>query len=753
MERRYGRVFFYVLIVCAVISVLPVVTLYTFVRSGIVKDYEEKVSELNMQQLLSSKKTSDQIFLETYNGATQIALSPDYQNINILMGRPFIRNYDDTARIKNVKNVIYGVTLNSSEIDRSYLYFPGHDRMLDGSYMQYMDYDKEQYLWMQSYEFNGTTIDIFKPQAIDGRSNEPIIFVIPISSFINGNNVIYIAEFNNHAFTQRVISDNASSKGIHYIFNQEGTMFFSSDTSQQYDVEVQSIFDDWDHRNGQFLTELGNKSYIFAAVPSDYFGFTYVYTNPIETMHETLNRHQGTLIASLIILILCSLFISVVIANKAYDPVRDIINRLVNAKALVNHKEKYRNELRMISNSIDRFTKEEKRVSGTLKRYEKELQKTHLFNAMMGNWSAEQEVKLLNYVFCMIISIDNVVDLNACFSYNEMFSIKAYLAQTAEHSFQGVAYCQGYIVQEDKIALVACSDEKLYDSNILEILSEVKKAADDKGVVTSFGIGRACTRVDDIHISYNEAIEANLHRIKEGRGSFILYNDIEGKTSKYYYPFDIQRKIFNAFLIEDNDMVCEEVDRFFTDINDKQTLSSSAIFSAVNQFILNSLTFLMNEKIELQEVSDNQANLLQTPSALITIEDYHSYARDIYRKAFSYVQERKNIKNIGSEIVNYIQKHYINSNLNVNEICDEYKISYSILRKILVDELGVNYSDYVNSLRVNLAKQLLRSSDETNNSIAHKVGYNNDLSFVRNFKKHEGITPAEYRRIVNHANP
>ena len=52
----------------------------------------------------------------------------------------------------------------------------------------------------------------------------------------------------------------------------------------------------------------------------------------------------------------------------------------------------------------------------------------------------------------------------------------------------------------------------------------------------------------------------------------------------------------------------------------------------------------------------------------------------------------------------------------------------------------------LSSLRINLAKQLLRTTDLQISAIAARVGYQNAYSFARFFKLNVGCAPNEYRK-------
>jgi len=59
---------------------------------------------------------------------------------------------------------------------------------------------------------------------------------------------------------------------------------------------------------------------------------------------------------------------------------------------------------------------------------------------------------------------------------------------------------------------------------------------------------------------------------------------------------------------------------------------------------------------------------------------------------------------------------------------------------------GYEPMDYVQSLRIEEAKQLLETDDLNVEDVGHAVGYEDPTSFRRLFKRKSGLTPAAYRR-------
>lgn len=107
-------------------------------------------------------------------------------------------------------------------------------------------------------------------------------------------------------------------------------------------------------------------------------------------------------------------------------------------------------------------------------------------------------------------------------------------------------------------------------------------------------------------------------------------------------------------------------------------------------------------------------------------------------------EERSTI-DVGA-IREYINTHF-HEDIFLEKLADKYVTSPSYLSRLLKRNLGVSFNTYLANIRIARAKQLLESTSKSVNVIAEETGFNSRNTFIRMFKKHEGIIPSEYRRL------
>lgn len=98
-------------------------------------------------------------------------------------------------------------------------------------------------------------------------------------------------------------------------------------------------------------------------------------------------------------------------------------------------------------------------------------------------------------------------------------------------------------------------------------------------------------------------------------------------------------------------------------------------------------------------------------------------------------------------VIRYIESTYANPNLDVTMICNTNHISQQHLTKLLKQHTGRGTLENIHYIRIQEAKRQLDATNDPITVISDRVGYTNQWTFFRSFKKLEGITPGEYREV------
>lgn len=92
----------------------------------------------------------------------------------------------------------------------------------------------------------------------------------------------------------------------------------------------------------------------------------------------------------------------------------------------------------------------------------------------------------------------------------------------------------------------------------------------------------------------------------------------------------------------------------------------------------------------------------------------------------------------------YIELH-MNSKISLEEIAKELHMNASYFSRMYKKETGETFVEYVNRVKIERAKDLLRWSNHSVEGISESLGYDNKSYFAKLFKSLTGLTPGEYR--------
>jgi len=88
----------------------------------------------------------------------------------------------------------------------------------------------------------------------------------------------------------------------------------------------------------------------------------------------------------------------------------------------------------------------------------------------------------------------------------------------------------------------------------------------------------------------------------------------------------------------------------------------------------------------------------------------------------------------------------LNTNVNIEELANELNVGYSYFRQMFRKYTGISPTQYHLSLRIQKAKDLLVSTDQSFKEIAIDLGFESYFYFSRIFKDKTGKSPMEFRK-------
>lgn len=115
------------------------------------------------------------------------------------------------------------------------------------------------------------------------------------------------------------------------------------------------------------------------------------------------------------------------------------------------------------------------------------------------------------------------------------------------------------------------------------------------------------------------------------------------------------------------------------------------------------------------------------------------------KKTASY--KLKNTEEILDLITNYLKQH-IHEQITLEQICHDNLIGRTQLQKLMKEQFNTGAINYFHQLKIETAKQQIRSGRLNFTQISAGLGYQSVQYFSRQFKKLTGMTPTEYSSSI-----
>ncbi len=98
-----------------------------------------------------------------------------------------------------------------------------------------------------------------------------------------------------------------------------------------------------------------------------------------------------------------------------------------------------------------------------------------------------------------------------------------------------------------------------------------------------------------------------------------------------------------------------------------------------------------------------------------------------------------------SDRINKFMATHLHQRLTLKELSDFLGYSEKYCSDFFISHMGEPFSVYLKGLRLQTAKLLLRHSEQNLTEIAQTIGFQDQFSFSRFFKKATGISPRQFR--------
>ncbi|WP_144941901.1 helix-turn-helix domain-containing protein [Paenibacillus sp. 32O-W] len=749
-----------------IILLIPVI-----IGSALYKNVEklmvDNANRAHLGMLEQVKQVMDNRLGEIDSMTVQLALNPKLlwllSNVGGDTVNDQIKFLEFMKEVKNFRNI-------STFIEDFFIYFKNTETILtplmktnpEVYFNKIRSYEDKGYDWVMNELLSGHRYKTYIPASpitdrIASTTTNYITYVqsLPLANFSDpeGYLVIHIGE-------QEI---NQLLKQVEWVHN--GAIYI---LDENYQVMMTNSQEGLDPKLYTQLTE-----------PSDYYnivqngeekmlsyttsaknGWKYVSVVPTSIVMEQVNRVKDGALAMLVICLAAGAVASYVMAYRNYSPIREMIQEIIKGRGL--KRGHFTNEYDFIKKMIVLSLNEEKHLRKTLEEQAPVLQANFLTRLIKGHAEIDAaQDRSLEFMgvhfehdfFCtMIIEIDDCSSFIKGDTEREWALVRFILTNVCSELMQD----KGYIVEMDRDRLAVLTSIPEADDEVKmrrnDFIRQLKQVIEERfRIQTTVAVSMIHQGMEEIGRCYREALMAMDYRVIYGANEVIFYEDLEDLEQHYYhYPMEAEVQLMNYAKSGDYvhaEKLLEQIYEVnFTDHKITPEMGKCLFFDMLSTVLKVSNGMNIDDKKLFAGSSDPAKSI----SDCSTAEEMLGKIKELYMQICTHSREEKtdHSERLYARICSYIEQNGVDCNISLTMMADHFQITPQYLSSFFKKHSGQNITDYIAAVRIRESKALLADQTLTVSQIAQKVGYSNDVGFIRFFKKYEGVTPGKYREML-----
>ena len=259
-------------------------------------------------------------------------------------------------------------------------------------------------------------------------------------------------------------------------------------------------------------------------------------------------------------------------------------------------------------------------------------------------------------------------------------------------------------------------------------------------------VGNPVEKLTEVVRSWENASSMIYIQPSPAEVSVQYYKANETSRSELFYPQDMERRLINS-VMNANESATQQVLKELKEQNTQGGVIPPYLAQLLIDGLLNTLLKINAMAGLPKERADGVVSGVQSLMTMPTNSQL-AMVHTLYSSLCATIFQMKNEggkQQIIDEISAYLEEHYMDADLSLAGVADQFHVSESYLSFTFKAQKGTNFFSFVEGLRITQAKTLLRQTNLKISEIAERVGYASANSFCRAFKRSTGDSASSYR--------
>ena len=726
----------------------------------------DKMMQNYAEERIGESRRSNQIKLEEYMQELTRTLQRDALNLSVILSQTGLTDKTEAVyKLREAQAKLSSATRTNSALVSMYLYLEQSGYIItsyNGCYKMGSFLDQD---WYEPYQsLNPIDNAVWLPvrtihslQSLEGRdAGVPVLtYIYRLSSYTTPElQGALIYNVNEKELAQKMNAGSNRQSESMQVLDARGMVLcdlsrenLGKDFSQVDYVE--KILNS-PEESGYFTMKSEQGKTLVSWYKSGFNGWIFVDSSSVEAMKDMVNSYMGGLLIAIAGILVLGVAGAFGLSRYLYNPVKQLTDEILHDHRFAGTPE----DLVLLKKAISTMKQEEEQLRKNQERNELGREEYYLRTLILNGYSLEEAPDSLSRLsrgsrICAVhLLFDQQEERWRELDEAGQFYFRNLLSQVLAQMLQE-AGCSGKGVYAGRNGLYVVVFDARQGEELTALLRRyISYVRENFEIRISVGLSDWFDSLEQIAGAAERAYQASGRVFFLGWGCVVTQQELPLEQAKEYaYPVQAETDLICGLEEGNERLVCRAVHNYCEMIRQMKEMSVENAVLMLHQ-LTGAVMKKLSEKIERPE---QIMEISRKMYKIFTVQGYslEEYEQELtgYLCELPYIQKTQ--INPGEQLyrqmLDYIREHY-RENIGANEIAEALQISYSYTRKIFKENAGISPSDYIHKLRVEEAKRLLGTSTKSVVQIAEEVGYNNDQSFLRAFKKLVGSSPAAFRK-------
>lgn len=735
------------------VMLIPTATLTWYSGSQILRNSEHAIAESALAGLDASRKLNESRLDMMSQNTISLAATHIFDRIRPFKSfDAFNSNYENVRNALIVQRDLQSLNQIGEGVYSSSFYLSDSDYVVssDRGIARLDQYEPMDWLG-EALERKEGISGVWVPRRLDSGV-DVVSYVLPLSPLASNTRGTVIVNLKESQLEQDLRPSGGNGEP-YMVLDQKGRIISHTDKSLLFtDGRKEGVVGDIlaQHKpQGYMFRQSDGERFLYTWAQSDRYGWTYLNRVSVDGLMSKTNMLQKKIIFLTAVILFAGTVMTVFLASWLSKPARELV-RTIRSRSGLGTEE--RNEFTYLRAAFRRMQEEEDALHGQLHVREQDARRLAVHNLLRGEWSAQAAAMFPERNFLVAaLSIDRYRAYADRHDSETRSRHRLLLIEHCTGSFPEGVYVRGVYQGDGCFGLIinyGQEEEEREGAGIDAALNDIRdKALELLGHSITIGVSSPSPSSEQMAERMAEALEGIKHRMIAGGGGIAYWGEQERRGDKrYIYPANSERRILNFLDQGHFDSIAKELTLVSAEIRTAEYISYDNILFIYHQLAGVTIKHLRENYVHTARIFTGRGNVYAALASIDTLDEMEEYLLDFYREIIQHLERPSGGgAPYGELIVSYIGQRY-REDIVFEEMAGEIGISYSYMRKIAYELLGMSLIDYVNKLRIEQAKELLLNTRMTMAQIAQEVGYYNVQSFNRFFRKFEGMPPSGYKQ-------